>query len=148
VEASQQLPPVFQAGVDLVMIDVQVTPAKDAPMPELTVADFDVSVSGRKRPTASATFLHYDEGSVTRDAIAPGNLSGCAFGFHRRTDRTTAHYLVGVEGIAADRKDVKQVRVNMVDKGFVVPQLLWRTPARRGASAVAAGNSVGVSLAR
>ena len=34
--------------------DVQITPARDAPLRELTAEDFEVAVSGRKRPVTSA----------------------------------------------------------------------------------------------
>jgi hypothetical protein len=133
VEAQQ--PPSFRAGVDLVTIDVQVTRAKDTPIRELTAADFDISISGRKRPAASAALLHYDEGTVTRDPIAthadPGAPPDCAFGFHRTTNRTTVHYVVGVEASEADRKELQHLQVSMVDKAFVARRYVWRAPVAR-----------------
>jgi hypothetical protein len=135
IETRQQPPPVFQAGVELVIIEVQVTAAKDAPLRELTTADFDISISGRRRPATSATLLHFDRGIVTRNPGEWGSPADCVFGFQRTKDRTTAHYLVGVERIEADRKEVKQVRVKMVDKSFVAPLYRWRSAIRRVASA-------------
>ena len=122
----------------MVTIDVQVAPAKDAPLRDLTTADFDVGIAGRKRLAVSATLLHYDEGAVTRSPRIPPSEAGtspaCVFGFHRKTDRPTAHYLVGVERSDADEKEVKQVRVNMVDKVFAVQGYVWRSPVKRRAS--------------
>jgi hypothetical protein len=134
VGASQQVPPMVQGQVDLVTIDVQVSPAKDATMRQLTAADFDIRISGRKRQAASATLLHYDEGTVARNSTAGGTGDSspeCVFGFHRTRDRTTAHYLVGVDRTDADRQEVKDLRINMVDKAFAVQQLVWRSPIHR-----------------
>jgi hypothetical protein len=39
---------------------VQVAPVKDAPLRDLTAADFDGGIAGRKRLAASATLLHDD----------------------------------------------------------------------------------------
>jgi len=137
VGASRQLPPVVRGQVDLVTIDVQVSPAKNATMRELTPADFDIRISGRKRQAASATFLHYDEGTVTGNSTARGTGGSspeCVFGFHRKGDRTTAHYLVGVDRTDTDRQEVKDVRINMLDKAFVVQQITWRSPIHRSVS--------------
>jgi hypothetical protein len=134
VQAQQQPPPAFRANVDLITIDLQITPAKDAAMRALAPGDFDISISGRKRPARSATLLHYDTGAVTRDAIPPAALGtdpACVFGFRRETDRTTAHYLVGVDAIDADRKEVKHVRAKVIDKAFAVQRYVWRSPIRR-----------------
>ena len=129
-EGRQQPSPVFQAGIDLVMIEVQVIPVKDAPFRELTTADFEISISGRRRPATSASFLHFDKGPVTRNPGETGSVPDCAFGFHRTKDRATAHYLVGVDRIDADRREVRQVRVKMVDKVFAAPLHMWRSSFR------------------
>jgi hypothetical protein len=113
---------------------VQVAPAKDEPIRGLAAADFDVRVGGRSRPVSSVTLLHYDMGTVTRGIISARaradkrSLADCVFGFHRRTERTSAHYLVGVEAIEADRKGVARIRINMVDKAFAVQWVSWRLP--------------------
>jgi hypothetical protein len=131
---AQQSPPVLRASVDLVTIDVQVTPAKDAPLRQFTAADFDIRISGQKRPAASATFLHFDEGTVIRN---PGLSSPqtpkpgeCAFGFHRKVDRPTAHYVLAVDRSEADRRAVEDVQVVVVDKAFAVQTYVWRSPVR------------------
>jgi hypothetical protein len=132
---AQQSPPAFRAGVDLVTIDVQVTPVKNAPMRKLTAADFDISISGRKRPVVSVTPLHDDTGTVTRNPSAtgagPGTFPDCVFGFQRKTNQPTAHYVVGVEATEADRKVVKQVRVKLVVKAFAIQRYVWRSPIPR-----------------
>jgi hypothetical protein len=130
----QQSPPVLRASVDLVTIDVQVTPAKDAALRQFTAADFDIRISGLKRRPSSATFLHHDEGTVTRD---PGLSSpqtarpaACVFGFHRKVDRPTAHYVLAVDRSEADKREVKDVKVQVVDKAFAVRTYQWRSPLR------------------
>jgi hypothetical protein len=136
-EASQQSPPVLRAGVDMVTIDVQIAPVKDAKMRELTAVDFVITIAGRRRKTASVSFLHYDQGAVIRTPVAAGANGPspeCAFGFHRREDRQTAHYLVGVDGTEADQAGVKDVRISIVDKTMAVRSYVWRIPAHKGAS--------------
>jgi hypothetical protein len=122
--AAQQPTPTFHAGVELVTIDVQIAPTKDAPMRGMTAADFEIIISGRQRPAGSVTLLHFDEGKVARRSPE------CVFGFHRKNDPTTAHYLISVERTAADQKEVKQVKVTTVDKGFAVQSYAWRSPVR------------------
>jgi hypothetical protein len=53
--AALQQPPPFRAGVDLVTIDVQITPAAKAPFRDLAPADFDISINDRQRTATSAT---------------------------------------------------------------------------------------------
>jgi hypothetical protein len=135
--ASQQSPPVLRTGVDVVTIDVQVTSKQGATVRELTAADFSIKISGRTRDATSVAFLHYDEGTVTRDSAAQGAGAAspeCVFGFHRTQDRRTAHYLIGVARTDADTKAVKEVRVSIADKTVVVQRHVWRSPIRRSAS--------------
>ena len=135
-DALQVQPQKFQAGVDLITIDVQISPASDAPLRDFSVSDFDIRISGRKRPAVSATRLHYDEGKVSRNAPRPGSgtSSACVFGFFRATNRTTAHYTIGVESIDADRREVKDVVVKVADKLFAAERYVWRSPIRRTAA--------------
>ena len=63
----QVSPPPLRGGVDLVTIDVQIAPSREAPMRDFLLSDFDIRIAGRKRPAVSATLLHYDTGAVTRD---------------------------------------------------------------------------------
>jgi hypothetical protein len=131
--ASLQQPPVLRAGVDLLTIDVQVSPAGSAPMRELTGADFKVRISGRLRPIASAAFLHYDDGPVMRSPPRNGAPSTCVFGFNRRSDRATAHYVLAVERSAADQAEVKQVQIELLDKTAAIQWVAWRSPVRKAA---------------
>jgi hypothetical protein len=134
---AQQPPLTFRASVDMLLIDVQVVPA--LPMqhssPEvfrdLGPEDFEIRVSGRERPTVSLTLLHFDTGTVV-----PGPLSirthlsvpDCVFGFHRAADKTTAHYLIGVNARDTDRRNVRGVHVDIANHGFLAAWWGWRTP--------------------
>ena len=132
---AQQAPPVLRASVDLVTIDVQVTPAKGAAFRQLAAADFDIRISGQKRTAASVTFLHNDEGTVSANpgvsSPKTASSSDCVFGFHRKADRPTAHYVIGVERSEADKRDVKDVKVQIVDKAFNAQTYQWRSPVRQ-----------------
>jgi hypothetical protein len=121
----------FRTAVVLLTIDVQVTPSKDAPLRELTLADFQVTVSGRSRPVASAAFLHLDEESVVSNPPRPGQASGsdCVFEFHRKLDRPTAHYRLGIQPVETDR-GAREVKVNITDPAFATQWLVWRLPIR------------------
>jgi hypothetical protein len=130
---AQQQPPVLRGEVHLLTIEVQVTGAKDAPMREFVTSDFEVTISGRQRPVVSVTLLHHDEGTVVRDLLRVANSQACFFGFHRKVDKVSAHYLVAVERSGADQIEVKQVRMKMADKAFAVQQWGWRSPIRKGA---------------
>jgi hypothetical protein len=77
---AQANPQTFKAGVDLIIIDVQISPSSDAAMRDFIVSDFDIRIAGRKRPAVSATRLHYDEGR-------------CGCENHRRTLRSQALHL-------------------------------------------------------
>jgi hypothetical protein len=121
----------FRAGVTLLTIDVQVTPSKDRPLRELTLTDFQVTVSGRSRPVASAAFLHFDEESVLSNPPRRGQASSddCVFGFHRKLDRSTAHYRLAIQPVEADR-GAKEVKVKVADPAFAAEWLVWRLPIR------------------
>ena len=124
--AAPQSPPVLRSSVDLVTIDVQLRAAKDAPLRQFAAADFEIRISGKIRPAASVTFLHFDEGK------APAAVSECVFNFQRKTDRQTAHYVIGIERTEADRREVRDVKVQTVDKGIKVETYMWRSPVRSG----------------
>jgi hypothetical protein len=112
-------------------IDAQITAAKEAPMREFATGEFEVSISGRRRPVVSVTLLHYDEGAVVRDVPREASSTTCFFGFHRNVDKASAHYLVAVERSGADQTEVKQVRIRMLDKAFAVQRFGWRSPIRK-----------------
>ena len=121
----------FRTGVVLLTIDVQITPAKDAPLRELAAEDFEVVVFGRRRPVTSAARLHLDEASVVASPPRPGPDSdaGCIFGFHRKTDRPTAHYRLGIQPADTDRS-ARAVTVKTTDSAFATQWLVWRLPIR------------------
>lgn len=121
----------FRTSVVLLTIDVQVTPSKDAPLRELALADFQVTVSRRSRPVATAAFLHLDEESVLSDPprLGPPAGSDCVFGFHRKLARPTAHYRLGIQPVESDR-GAREVRVKITDPAFATQWIVWRLPIR------------------
>jgi hypothetical protein len=122
----------FRAGIVLLTIDVQITASKDARLRELSATDFQVAISGRKRPVTSAALLHLDEASVMSNPLRAGQASntGCIFGFHRRIDRPTAHYVLGIQPTDRDRGAKPEVKVKTVDPAFATEWLVWRMPIR------------------
>ncbi len=54
---AQQTPPVFRAGVDLVVVDVVVLDKDGQPVTNLTAADFEVSAGKRPRRIVSSEFI-------------------------------------------------------------------------------------------
>ena len=137
--AFQQAPGTYRASLELVTIDVQLTSKTGGPVRSMTPADFDIRISGRKRAPASATFLHHDEGTVTREnLLRAGSRDECAFGFHRKVDRPTDHYLLTVDRTDADRQQVKDVKVTVIDKTIEVHTFAWRSPIRKVAQSVSA----------
>ena len=54
---AQQAPPVFRAGVDLVVVDVVVLDKDGQPVTNLTAADFEVSAGRRPRRIVSSEFI-------------------------------------------------------------------------------------------
>ena len=136
LSAQQGTPPPLRAAVDLITIDVQISPNRDAPFREFTTSDFEVRVSGKTRPVASATLLHRDTGAVRRpsdrtEPLPAATDAECAFAFRRTVDRPTVHYLLGVNAIDADRQAVKKVEVKVVDRAFDVQKFAWRSPIRK-----------------
>jgi VWFA-related protein len=53
--------PVFQAGVDVLRVDVQVVAGDGKPIPNLTAADFSVTIDGRPRRVLSAEIVRYSQ---------------------------------------------------------------------------------------
>ena len=68
VIAAQQPPVQFEARADLVLVDANVLDDKGAPIPNLTAADFVVSVDGKPRPLASVQFVKQDAPASTEPA--------------------------------------------------------------------------------
>lgn len=69
--ARQQARPTFRSGVELVAIDVQVVDRDGKPIPQLTPADFDVRIDGRRRTVVSADLMTYAAGEVAGKAAPP-----------------------------------------------------------------------------
>ncbi len=70
-----QQPPIFRAKVDLVRVDVSVTGRGDAPVTDLTVADFDVEEDGVPQKVENAQFIRVT-GERTSDLNEPLEIRG------------------------------------------------------------------------
>jgi VWFA-related protein len=55
--------PTIRSGVDLVAVDVQVVDGQGEPVANLTPADFEVTIDGRRRPVVSAELVKYSGSS-------------------------------------------------------------------------------------
>jgi VWFA-related protein len=70
-QQTQQLPrPTFETGVDVVLVDVHVVDKQGKPILDLQPADFEVQVSGKRRPISSMQLVDYG-GSMSRSATVP-----------------------------------------------------------------------------
>ena len=127
---SQSAPPSFRAPVELVTIDLQIVPAKDATLREFLPKDFTVRVSGRDRTAVSATRMHEDTGAVTRD-VPRTPPPECVFDFRRQVDRPTVHYVLAFDLTEPDRKEISRVAVHLTDKAFSIQRYVWRSPIRK-----------------
>jgi hypothetical protein len=116
-----QLPPSFQSSVDLQVVDVQVSGSDEVAIADLTKEQFELTFNGRPRPVALAQFLHRDAGQVVRRfdrQLDPAVRAACVFGFERRTDKPTAHYLLGMTTPIAGTDDFKSLRISVTVKGM------------------------------
>jgi VWFA-related protein len=68
---SQQQPPVFQAAVDLVAVDVSVVDNSGRPVRGLEATDFQVTVDGQVRRISSVQFVSQGEATVPRPLPEP-----------------------------------------------------------------------------
>ena len=66
--AAQQPPVQFEARADLVLVDANVLDDKGVPIPNLTAADFVVSVDGKPRPLSSVQFVKQDTAAAAEPA--------------------------------------------------------------------------------
>jgi VWFA-related protein len=64
-----QKPPAFKSGVDLVAVDVNVVDRNGQPVAGLTADQFELSVDGKPRRVASATFLDYASAKTVPGAV-------------------------------------------------------------------------------
>jgi hypothetical protein len=128
---SQALPPAFRTAVNLVIMDAQVVSAQGTAVPDLTTAQFAISIAGHERHVVLAEFVHNDEGPINRSPIPArrdaASLAACVFGFARSDEGTNAHYLLGVEPSDSDKSGIKQPKVKVNDKALVVRRWAWRS---------------------
>ena len=69
-QAPSQAPQPFRSSVDVVGVDVSAIDDAGRPIPDLTVADFDLRVDGRPRKIVSAQFVSVPSGGVSERAAA------------------------------------------------------------------------------
>ena len=70
--AQGQKPPTFKSAVELIAVDVNVVDRNGQPVAGLAAEQFEVSVDGRPRRVASATFLDYTSAQAARPAQGEG----------------------------------------------------------------------------
>jgi VWFA-related protein len=70
--AQGQKPPTFRSAVELIAVDANVVDRNGQPVAGLAAEQFDVSVDGKPRRVASATFLDYAAAQPDRPAKAAG----------------------------------------------------------------------------
>jgi VWFA-related protein len=63
--------PKFKSSLDLVRVDVNVIDGKGQPIRDLTAAEFDLRVDGRRRPIVSAQFVPVGGGPDRLPGVAP-----------------------------------------------------------------------------
>jgi len=68
--AQGQKPPTFRSAVELIAVDVNVIDRNGQPVAGLAAEQFEVSVDGRPRRVASATYLDYAAAQADRPATA------------------------------------------------------------------------------
>ena len=125
-QQSQSTPPSFHASSELLTIDVQIAPARNAPLRQFLPKEFSVRVSGHDRTAVSATRMHDDTGPVTREVPRSASPE-CPFDFRRTVDRPTVHYVLAFDLTESDRKRISRVAVRIADKMFTVQRYGWRT---------------------
>ncbi|MFO7695179.1 MAG: VWA domain-containing protein, partial [Vicinamibacterales bacterium] len=68
--AQGQKPPTFKSAVELIAVDVNVVDRNGQPVAGLAAEQFEVSIDGKPRRVATATFLDYTSGQADRPAQA------------------------------------------------------------------------------
>ena len=64
--------PTLKSGVELVLVDVQVTSKDGTPTHALTADQFDVTIDGRKRPVVNVDFIEFGKAGSAPPTVAPG----------------------------------------------------------------------------
>lgn len=68
----QQLPrPTFETGVDVVLVDVHVVDKQGKPIRDLRPEEFEVQISGKRRPISSMQLVDYGESSSRPAMVSP-----------------------------------------------------------------------------
>lgn len=70
-QTSPQTPPVFRAGVDIVVVEATVVDRDSRVVEGLTPADFEVEISGKRREVASTELVRYANVSPDLRAVDP-----------------------------------------------------------------------------
>ena len=129
--SAQETPSAYRSTVDLLMIEVQVTPPNGKPQAVLTAGDFQVQIGRKKRRVVIAEFLHSDDGPVVRGAPPPRMdqqpRPPCVFQFSRTSEHAHAHYLLGLEPEEADKREVTKPQIKVVAGGFQLRRWAWRS---------------------
>lgn len=91
---AQDPPPRIRSGVELVTVDVQVVDGRGRPVADLTSADFEVSIGGRRRQVVTTDLVQYASSTRTEGrggaAPAPPAESG-------GPDRARRMYVIAVD---------------------------------------------------
>jgi VWFA-related protein len=86
--------PTLKSGVELVLVDVQVTSKDGTPMQALTADQFEVTIDGKKRPVVNLDFVEFGK-SEDPPTVAPGMVpAGTAPGALGREGRVI---VIGVD---------------------------------------------------
>jgi VWFA-related protein len=67
VQVPQQQPTI-RSGIELVLVDVQVTSKDGTPVEGLTAEQFEVAIDGKRRPVVNVEFLRYASGAAASPA--------------------------------------------------------------------------------
>lgn len=89
----QQAPPI-RSGVELAVVDVQVTSREGRPLADLTPQQFEITIDGQRRPVVTLDFVRYPsranaraagEGPPAQQMIQPGESLSASRGDEGRT---------------------------------------------------------------
>lgn len=64
--------PTIRSGVELVLVDVQVTSKDGTPAQALTADQFEVTIDGKKRPVVNVDFIEFGKTGGAAPTVAPG----------------------------------------------------------------------------
>src|SRR5687767_7115552 len=67
--------PTIRSGVELVLVDVQVTSKDGTPTQALTADQFEVTIDGKKRPVVNVDFIEFGKAGAAPPTVAPGVIT-------------------------------------------------------------------------